>query len=195
MKITIDNRDLAYTIDTYGMFTGDHVYESEGDGYREEYNLTDDEWRELGFDLDHTAVVKGLADASIDILENALIGNVVKSITIWKTGSPQFYNYTTDYYVAEWDIDTVQLTKYIANRQSRFTTWVLESGWDQDKRREDEEYNLTAMLDFYTRNEFTEDDYNDQMFEAESEIYFANIKLDDESQSLINAKESENESN
>lgn len=41
MKITIDNRDLAYCIDTYGMFTGESVDEGESEHYCEEYDLID----------------------------------------------------------------------------------------------------------------------------------------------------------
>lgn len=42
ITVKIDNRDLAYTIDTYGMFTGESVDESGREYYRDEYKLTDD---------------------------------------------------------------------------------------------------------------------------------------------------------
>ena len=189
MKITIDNRDLAYTIDTYGMFTGESVDEMESEHYRETYGLTDEEWQSIGFDYDHKAIVKGLAEASVADLENSLIGNVVKSITLTDTGSPQFYNYTTDYYTAVWDIDEVQLKKYSGTRHNKWVEWVLASGWEQDKRNEDEEYNLLAMLDFYTRETYDEESYNYAMWEVESEVYFENMQLDAESQALIDTKE------
>lgn len=191
MKITIDNRDLPYSIDTYGMFTGDSVDESESEHYRETYGLTDDEWQSLGFDYDHAGIVKDLATESISNLENAVVGQVVKSITLKDTKSPQFYNFTTDSYTAEWDIDETQLKKYILSRHNRFTKWVLdpENGYDQDKRNSDPEYATLAMLEFYLLDQYTEDDYNSEMWERESEIYFNNMNLDAESQKLIDSKE------
>lgn len=190
MKITIDNRDLAYTIDTYGMFTGESVDEMESEHYRENYKLTDDEWTTIGFNYDHKDIVKDLAEFSIDVVTDGLTDYIVKSVTLLETGSPQFYNYTTDWYTAEWDIDEVQLTKYIANRQSKYTEWVMESEWDLERRKSDEQYNLLAMLDYYTINTLDLDSYNEAMWEHEPEIYFEHMQLDEESQLLINSKES-----
>lgn len=82
MKITIDNRDLIYSIDTYGMFTGESVDEMESEHYRDEYGLTDDEWRSLSFDYDHAGIVKDLALESISNIENATAGTVVRSIEL-----------------------------------------------------------------------------------------------------------------
>ena len=99
MQITINSLDLGYTVDTYGMFTGESTDESESDYYREEYNLTDDEWRSIGFDYDHAGIVKSLANSSIQLLDENLIqhgSGVVTAIDLRSTTSPQFYNYTTE---------------------------------------------------------------------------------------------------
>lgn len=40
--LLIDNRDLCYTIDTYGMFNGESTQESEEEYYTEEYKLTEE---------------------------------------------------------------------------------------------------------------------------------------------------------
>lgn len=198
MKLTIDNRDLSYTIDTYGMFTGDSVQESEADHYREEYNLTDDEWRELGFDYDHPAIVKELALRSIDLLYNQFCthGNgIVMNILFKESKSPQFYNYTTDHYTAEWIIDEDRLKQYISERDEDFRLFA-ESEWSYEMSKavaeDDAETQTVIAIDFYTRQEYSAEDYESAMFELEWEAYSNNMKLDAESEALIEKKEVEN---
>ena len=191
IKVTIDNRDLAYTIDTYGMFTGDSVAESEAEHYRDEFDLTEDEWREIGFDYDHAGIVKDLASASVNILWNELKGAIVHDITIDKTGSPQFYNYTTDHYVANWTVDVDQLEAYIRNCKEEFDKFVSEE-WEvkytDAVMDHDVETQTVIALDFWTRQILSEDSYNEQMWEAESEAYFNNMELDEESDLLVKRK-------
>lgn len=192
MKITIDNRDLSYTIDTYGMFTGESCEEGEREYYQETYNLTDDEWRDLEFDYDHPAVVRSLAESSVDILHNEFVthGNgIVRSIDIEDTRSPQFYNYTTDSYKAIWDINSVKLKLYC--RDNGFEAWLSEQQSDgnwSDVDSKSEDY-IVAMLDFYTSREFDREQYEDRMFECESEAWSEGTKLSDESQKMIDQKE------
>jgi len=189
-KIVINNLDLEYSIDTYGMFKGDSVDESESEYYAEQYQLTEDEWRSVSFNYEHKDIVKSLAIESVSNLHNGLVGIVVLDISKpIKTGSPKFYNYTTDWYIAEWTIDEVQLKKYILNRFNSYRDWVLQSSWSAESRREDQEIELLAMLEYYALNTYTVDDYNQAMWEQESEIYYNHMSLDEESQKLIESKE------
>lgn len=195
MKLTINSLDLAYTIDTYQMFNGESVLEGEQMHYSEEYELTDDETFNLSFDYDHKAIVQAFAEHSIAILENELttgrysssVTNVVKGITLIKTGSPQFYNYSTDWYTAEWDIDRTNLEGYIAGHDTAFNEWRYESGWTSDDMLDTDKV-ILIWLDFYTRQELEVDTYDSQMWEIEGDVYYEHMTLDKESQALIDSK-------
>lgn len=196
MKTTlkIDNRDLSYTIDTYGMFTGDWQYESEVEYYKDEYELTDDEAQQIDFDYDHPGIVKALAESSINILWNELKGDIVQDITLDDSGSPQFYNYTTDHYTAEWTVNTDALEAYIRNTEVEFKAYVAEK-WDYEYSKavleQDTDTQTVVALDFWTGRILSEDQYNDQMFEREFEVYSNNMKPTDEMQKLIDQKQAE----
>lgn len=193
--IDIDSRDLAYTIDTYGMFTGESTDESESEYYRDEYNLTDDEWRSISFDYDHAEIVKALASSSIQLLDENLVqhgSGIVKAVDLRSTTSPKFYNYTTDSYIATWTVDVKKLENYIKADQAKYNSFEREHwysvydshGTDNFKQ---EDY-IVAMLDYYTQTEYSPEDYNMSMFEYESEAYYENMTLDQDSQKLIDSK-------
>lgn len=186
MKITIDNRDFAFTIDTYNMFSGDSVEEGESEYYQETFGLTEEEWRTIGFDYDMKAITKELAGASVNILEQELKGDVVKSISLISEQSPRFYNYTTDSYTATWDIDAKALNKYVEANVEAYKKLQAEEWPDLDPDSEEDLY--IARLDFYTREVLEEESYNMWMWEREGEIYLENMKLDKESQELIDTK-------
>ena len=201
--IRINNRDLAYTIDTYGMFNGESVEENEAEYYQTEYKLTEDEWRNLGFDYDHRGIVADLASASVNILSNELSGDpVVKNISLpVETRSPKFYNYTTDSYDADWTIDIDELLKFANQNQSEFGKHIQDE-WHEfvnvpehitaEYLQSDSDKYLVAMLDLYLRSKVDPESYEMQMFECESEAYFNNMQLDAESQKLIDSKEGNN---
>lgn len=185
--ITIDNRDLAYTIDTYNMFTAEHVFDSETEHIANEYGI---DATDIDFDFDHKGYVQALAGASVQLLhENfAQHGNgIVRDITLKSSTSPQFYNYTTDNYVAEWDINTDKLTKYIDDNLEAFIAYKNEN-WDYEYSKaledDDAETLVVIRLDYYTRNEYDLEDYEQAMFENESEAY-EYITPDEATQKLI----------
>lgn len=194
MVLDINSRDLAYTIDTYGTFNGDGFYESEGEFYKEEYGVELD-WLEYDLVLDHEGLVKTLALDSISELENNLKGDIVKSIDLVKTTSPQFYNYTTDNYTATWHVDASKLFEYIKANFEAYRDFIREE-WhavyiDVDfekleftsvddmknsaKTLKDFEDVIVSMIDYYTRNEYDPEDYDMSMFEHESEAYSNNV--------------------
>ena len=210
--ITIDNRDLAFTIDTYGMFTGGIDIENlEIDDLKTIYNLTDDEAEALEFDYDHAGVVKALAEQSVQLLHQHFVQHgdgTILDIDLGDTQSPKFYNYTTDSYTADWTVDMDKLRDYIESNWEAFRTFANDWGdlsvyvnWNDrthagggamydgppiDIFKHDD--CIAAMIDYYTRNDYDPDDYNMSMFEYEFEAWSANMTLAPESQQLIARK-------
>lgn len=206
MNLLIDSRDLGYTIDTYGMFTGDSVEEGEQEYYADTYGLTEAEWFDFGFDYDHPEIVKALANSSIQLLDENLIqhgSGIVKAIDLRSTTSPRFYNYTTDGYTADWTIDESKLVDWLNtdDNASKFGQFIVDE-WHEFINipsqmtigtlynvETDDDKLLIAALDFYCRSEYDPEDYEMSMFEHESEAYIENMKPDAESQKLIDSKE------
>ena len=205
MKIKIDNRDLPYTIDAYQTFTGDDAYESEiehytGDDAPDDFKsagVTMDNWdQKVEWTFDNKAWIKHLAESSVHILTTEFVGrfdysewinktinareklmhNIVNSITLDTTNSPAFYNYTTDSYIAEWDINEKQLSKWINDnpeRKALFNQYILDNyeSYDRDYKFNphasefDLEYVYISMLAFYTSSEYDNEQYQNEMFE------------------------------
>lgn len=193
-KLIIDNRDLSYTIDTYGMFTGESASENEYEYYAEEYNLKDDEREKIDFDYDTDGVVETLAEASVRALEKNLINStyantlkIVKSIKLIKTKSPQFYNYTTDSYTAEWEVDEDLLNQFIKNNMKQWLEFKSENWSSLDDENADDV--TVAMLDFWSQQEYTAEEYESIMFEIESEAWMNNMKPTEDFQKLLTLKE------
>lgn len=195
MKLRINNKDLPYTIDTYGMFTGDSTEESERDHYTSELGISENA---IEFEYDHKGIVQALASESVNLLEQNLVQHnetdgIVRSISEpIETRSPQFYNYTTDSYVAEWDVDAFKLLKVVENHKNAagetFKQWLVGSGWDVEPMTEDY---VVAMLDYWLPSIYEADDYNMSMWEAESEAYYENMKPTPEFQAILD-KEAQN---
>lgn len=166
VTLEIDSRDLAYTIDTYGMF------ENNADEYILE-GLQDEhpgiEYDDVDWNYNHPEYVKQLAKASINLLHNALVlhgEGVIKSIDFVRSFSPQFYNFTTDGYKATWKIDEVKLKQLV--NTDELQAFLLESSWGLLDDKSDDY--IVAMLDFYTQGYYTSEEYNDNMYECSNEI-------------------------
>ena len=194
--ITIDSRDLSYTIDTYGMFTGESTQEGEEEYYTEEYKLTEAEQEKIEFDYDHKGVVKELAIASVQLLHENFVqhGNgIVKEIELVKETSPQFYNYTTDAYTADWTLNIEALKTYIVLHQGEYNNFERDNWYSVYDSHGTENFNednyIVAMLDFYTQNEYDREDYEMSMFEYESQAWTENMKPTEEFQKILNTKE------
>lgn len=192
--IKIDNRDLSYTIDTYGMFTGESVHEMEANHYRDEYNLTDDEWRDLDFDYDMAAITKALALESINIIWGEIPADIITNIDLIDTDSPRFYNYATDHYTADWTLDDAAMLEYIREHRDEFAKFAADEwpdlhAYDLDADDCIEAGDLiVAMIDYYTREHLDADSYNMAMFERETEVYMEHMTLAPESQALIDER-------
>lgn len=196
--ITIDNRDLPYSIDTYAMFTGEHTADSEIDWLLEQHPglnklLTDNGGDlEIGFNYNHKEIVKELASSSIAIIEQELHyekPQVIKGMpVIKKTGSPQFYNYTTDWYVADWAIDLDALKQVTPNDWRKQAVDTLE--WDANDL-DDPDKAVVAQLALYLSSVLSEDDYNSRMWELESDHYLNNMTPDADTQAAIDKLKTE----
>lgn len=179
MILTIDSRDLAYTVDMYGMFNGEGADEMEGEWYRDEYGIEN-----IEFDYDAKSVLQALAEYSVGLLHTEFVGKgIVRSIDLVDTTSPQFYNFTTDAYTAKWDFHSEHLDDYIAEHMDAWWEFQKENWPSMDYSNTDDEY--TAKLDFYTRTEYSAEDYMDSMFEFESEAWLENMKPTEEYQLII----------
>lgn len=181
MKITINNRDLPFTIDTYGMFNGESHYDSEAEYYADELGYTG----EIDFDFDHAAIVKDLATYSVSEIENIVNRTIIKSVSMpIDTHSPEFYNYTTDSYDAVWDIDERRLLKAIETLTvvgDDFQAFQLNSNWGLlDDSTEDY---IVCALDFFCQQ--YREDYEMAMFEHEFDIYSNNCKPSKEMQAEL----------
>lgn len=210
MKVLASNKDLVYTIDTYSQFTADNVFELETNYYNSEYGIDLDL---IDFDFDQKKYVSLLAECSIGYLQDYFKDSkIIKKLELVKSKSPQFYNYTTDSYDMIIDYRVTELKKYIlANYDSykefaktdwhnalynvNFDTKLVDTGkWSselQDYVRNDisifkDDDCIVSMLDFYTRNNYTEDDYLNDMYESVNELAYECITPDDDTKKLVN---------
>ena len=185
MIVSIDNRDLPYTIDTYGMFTGDSQYEQEISFLDEEYPELREDYPDLEvhFNWDHPRIVSDLAGWSIAFIEQAAHDEkwLLSVPIIKKTGSPQFYNYTTDYYVADWNIDAKELDKVVP---ANWKEQAIERGWTNEQLEEEESV-IVAKISARLLELLEEDEYNSLMWEHEGECYYEHMEPDEDTQKAI----------
>jgi len=198
MKLIIDNRDTPFTIDTYGMFNGESFDEMESEFIIDEYGIAPDD---IDFEYDHKGIVSDLAAKSVDVITDILGDNendVVRSISApLSTGSPQFYNFTTDWYTAEWDINELALLKFIQANATEWRQYILDE-WREivankpvtlEMLQADDNKLMTGALAFWAQQ--FDDEYKDSMFEGEHEIYSENVTYSNSMQRALDAKESE----
>ena len=185
MLIKIDNRDLPYTIDSYWMFNGDGAHESKLEYLATEYPELEKDYPklEVGFNWSHPDIVKDLAGSSLAIIEHEMHREkwLISAPIIKKTRSPQFYNYTTDWYVAEWDIDRDELDKVVPKD---WKEQAKEDGWSEDDF-EKEDNVIVAKMRARMLELLSLDEYHSQMWEHESEAYYEHMEPDEETQKAI----------
>jgi hypothetical protein len=173
MQITIDNRDLQNVhIDTYQMLTGENAEEYERESMREDGR---EDWETVDITYDHPAIVEALAHASIATVLETLKGDgLVQNIVYCSSSSPRFYNYTTDSYIAEYEVNTPKLHAYIASNYDEVL--AKAQGYDAyTLTGEVSKDNLAhAGLCHYIDGIINADDYNMAMWEKENECYYEN---------------------
>lgn len=164
-EIELNNQDTKYTIDTYAYFIGESFDESY---LEDEKNYDDYNWI-----YDHKNIVKDLALESIEYLKEILIQDlkdeaIIKSIDLISSGSPQYYNYTTDYYIMNIKYNDQLLDEYIQNNSATFVAYKK----DNIIPDHDELYKITFYID-----QFYNDNYLDHMCNSEWEIYNCNTTI------------------
>jgi len=177
MKLTIDNRDTHNIhIDTYNMFTGDHTDDCMLENEREtDPAVTYDsfEWK-----YNHNQIVSDLAHASIDTVKDAIqnteYAHIIKDVTYIASGSPSFYNYTTDWYTMSVSIDVHALNKYIKANEKDITA-IAEEYDDTILHGIISLENMRhASVCHILNNCISVDEYNMAMWEKEMDIYMEN---------------------
>ena len=155
MILTIDNRDLSYTVDTY--HNAEYLKAIAGESVDILAGEFVDRWEYVNDDGANVRVYDG----------------IVKAIELKDIQSPQFYNYTTDSYTAEWDINPVKLKAWIHERRDEYDDF-LKDNYDQYDRdykltkggeSYDAEYVIISMIDYYTSECYDRDQYIDDMYE------------------------------
>ena len=182
----INNQDLGdiASIDTYSMFCGSTADEMLMSDYNNEHG-TDYWYDNFEWEYNHEQIVKDLANASRKFHLDNTLGPVVKNIgEIVNTGSPKEYNFSTDYYTCNWEIDEQALETFIKKNQANFEQYYRDSGWAEhtEWRENDDpqkaENILIAKLAFYLKKLYgNADSYNEYMWETETDIYLDNTKM------------------
>ena len=170
MKITIDNRDTENIhIDTYEMLKGDSAAESEIKNYNEQ-NKTDLNYDDFNWTYDHEQIVKDFATESIGVLGGEVNRNIIKSIKYVSSTSPRFYNYTTDSYVMDVDVNSKALLQYIKENKIEIIFSKYSCEYNENLQNNVYHAALCHLLD----HALTTDDYNMTMWEKENEVYYEN---------------------
>lgn len=172
-KITIHNGDTAFYIDTYQHFTYDNTEELIISDYNDEHD-TDYDYDHFTWSYDNAGYIKALAEASIEAISEVVLGDIVTGIELESTGSPKYYNYSTDYYKASWSYNLDKLLDWIQERIDSFRDHYAES-WRNtlplgitirdyldkcytddtaiaDRYGEHRDNVIRAMLDYYSRS-------------------------------------------
>lgn len=185
VKIRINSQDLGEigSIDTNNLFNGESADNAYIEYYNDEHD-TDYTYDNFEWSYDHEQIVKELAESSREWLLDNVVGKVVLGIgEILGTYSPKEYNFATDSWESEWDIDEKELRKYIETNAESYKNWYNDNSWKEHIEWRDDadpkkrELEICAMLEFYLANEFSADAYKESMWELEFDIYSENTKV------------------
>jgi hypothetical protein len=180
MQITLDNRDTENIhIDTYAVLTGDRADEMTIVARENENRPADTpEYDYDSFDWthNHKQIVEDFAKESIAIIWQAIANTdyakIITNIEYIKSGSPKFYNYTTDWYTATYTVDEKELDIY-AKRHTDGVMAIAKTYVPYHEQPSLEDIQR-ATLCHILNNCITADDYNMAMWEKETEIYYEN---------------------
>lgn len=181
-NLLIDNRDTFATVDTYSTFTGESADEMMRDGLREDGR---EDYDDVHINYDMPEIVKQLANESLGYtLEMVREYLNCKDITatIVETGSPKFYNYTTDWYVYAPILPDGVLAKYYADNMEACNTRLAgyrcndqKENWQHATWCEIVDRAITKNNSALESDSF--DTYKMHMWEMETEIYYNNMEV------------------
>lgn len=178
MQITIDNRDTENIhIDTYCMLRGDGYAEAELEYHSDEMKpgefVTYDDF---DWEYNHKQIVEDFAKASIEIIEQAIsytdYAKIITNIEYLASGSPKFYNYTTDGYTMAVTVDEQALAKYIDENHAAIV--AIAETYGPSYEQPSLENMQHAAVCHILNNCITADDYNMAMWEEEYQVYSDN---------------------
>lgn len=206
-KDRIDNRDTDFTIDQYSIFNLDREYEYEidyltsvdSDDLRESYGLPEfddvkyliDDYLDFSFDPEG-GYHRALAETSLDLIKEVdgdELGLIV-SAEVDRVDSPRFYNYTTDSYVFDIEVDLDVLSRWISDNTARLDQYLKNNPnlnflnpWNYDgshtmyasKSWVDDLYGIWILVYLEHLYESLDNDnwgYISEMFERTSEAAF-----------------------
>lgn len=139
-------------------------------------------WHEDGdlweVDYDHSGWLRELADASVAVLQDNIVdpAGIVRAVeTTGDTWSPQYYNFSTDGYMARWTVDTDALEAWLTDngvtiddgrgidgfiRTADDEAWYLARALQEYLDHEIGDEYVMTMLDYLSGNG-VEDEYVD----------------------------------
>lgn len=175
MKIIVNSQDLGYagSIDGYQTFDGtgvdDWIIDSYNEAHGTDYSYDDFEW-----DYDNAGIVKDLATERARLLQDEV--DIIKSVKVVATGSPKYYNYSTDWADFEIDYNSNAVDVYIYQHPEEWSdfyrrNWYSTIEWRDDGEKKSRLLQI-ARLHFYLHHFWEEhwEDY-DPLHEVESDIY------------------------
>ena len=184
--IEINSQDLgdAATVDTYGTFNGDFEINTMIDDYNDEYrviNGRDYDYDDFEWTFNKDQIVRDFAELRAGFLENE--SEAIQKVVTLRTGSPKFYNYSTDYAIYEVTYDDDLVEKYVEKNKEDYDKWYRDSGWyehtewmdDEDRRKE--ENIAISKLDYYLNKTIDSDTAYYALAEQEYEVYENNTTM------------------
>lgn len=188
-RISLQSNTLPYvSIDTYQSFTGDSWLESELEWLKEDTGVELD-WSNHDVKYDHAGIRQGLAEASIESIMDQMYDGIVESIEYESSWSPQYYNFETDSYTAEFVVNWTLLKKWLKKSGKDREDWMRErwSSYDGfhshmypgywNEPRYMEGMRVYATIAMYLEEVLDEDEMFMHVAEAEHEVYQANSEI------------------
>ena len=179
--IRLNNQDTPFTIDTHQYFTGDDTDEMIIRDYNDE-NDTDLDYDSFDWSYDHKAIVKELATASLEWLQENILDDIIMNLDLVETFSPKFYNYSTDSYSLDIEIDTGALDRLYdwSSYDGNFQAWLRDSDnqYLYETGTDDEQLDWKAM--YHLEQVATDEmkgDYLMAIHESSSELWYENTEM------------------
>lgn len=160
MKIVANSQDLgrACSVDLYQTYTPDYIEGNEDTSY----------------DMD--AVVRGMAEAVAELLPQYC--PAITSVKVLETGSPKYYNYSTDWADYEIEYDEAEVRRWCELRQHAWSEWY--QGWKSNivylDEGEEKTYRMDlARLGCYINRQPDVGELRDRLYETMFEVYAEHI--------------------
>lgn len=170
-------------IDTYQMLNGDSWGDSELEWLDSEGQPSD--YDDYDWTYDHAGICRDFAAASVAALLDQLDRSILVDAKVLDVGSPREYNFTSDWYEADWTVDMDALDAWLDAHEWSLDAYVAEHHGSYDgfyshipgRLSDPKQRDWTVFflkLDAYVRAELDTDEYNSALWEAETMVYAEN---------------------